>query len=76
MKARIAALAVALAIGAPFAAAEESKPAPWLVAQYDRKMPQCKIDERNVPVGSTTCREGYTHVCTGRGIWERTGKPC
>ena len=77
MKSAIAALAVALALGGPANAAQEApKPAPWLVAQSDRKMPTCQIDAREVPVGATTCREGRTHVCTARGTWEDTRKPC
>jgi hypothetical protein len=77
MKLHIAALALALAAAAPAnAVQDQSKPAPWLVAQTDRKMPSCRLDERNVPVGSTTCRERFTHVCTARGTWERTNKPC
>ena len=77
MKARIVTLALAIAIGAPaFASAEASKPAPWLVAQYDRRMPTCKVDNRDVPVGTTTCREGKELVCNGRGAWEDTRKAC
>ena len=76
MKAHIAALALALFASTSATALEERKPGPWLVAQSDRKMPTCEIDHRQVPVGATTCREGYTHLCTPRGTWERTNKPC
>ena len=77
MKAPIAVLAFALIASTPATALEEgARPAPWLVAQSDRRMPTCRLDERDVPVGATTCREGYTHVCSPRGGWERTNKPC
>ena len=53
-----------------------SKPAPWLVAQADRPKPKCQVDGRDVPVGSTFCREGSLHVCDGRGTWSDSRKPC
>ena len=74
MKAILTALAFALVTGA--LAQEAPKPAPWLVAQYDRRLPTCKQEERDVPSGTTTCREGRSFICTGRGTWETTGKPC
>jgi hypothetical protein len=74
MKAILAAVTLCLAAGA--FAHEPSKPAPWLVAQSDRRMPMCKQEERDVPSGTTTCREGRSYICSGRGSWETTGKPC
>jgi hypothetical protein len=77
MKTPIAVLALALAISVPANAEQEtSKLAPWLVAQGDRRMPTCKQDEREVPVGTTVCREGKSLICSGRGAWEDTRKPC
>ena len=77
MKARIAALALTIATSVWAAAPQEAaKPAPWLLAQYDRRMPSCKSEERDVPVGTTMCRDGSTWVCSGRGVWESSGKPC
>jgi hypothetical protein len=77
MKTPIAVLALAFAISIPANAQPEPyKPAPWLVAQGDRRMPTCKQDERDVPVGTTVCREGKTVICSGRGAWEDTRRPC
>ena len=74
MKAAIATLVLAFSVSVQ-AQQETAKPAPWLVAQ-DRRMPTCKVDEREVPVGTMTCRQGQTYVCSGRGAWEANGKPC
>ena len=74
MKAAIAALVLGFSVNV-LAQHEPARPAPWLVAQ-DRRMPTCKVDERDVPVGTTTCRQGQTYVCSGRGAWEGNGKPC
>jgi hypothetical protein len=68
--------ALTLATAASASAPHEAPKAPWLVAQYDRKMPSCKNDDREVPVGTTMCREGNTWICSGRGTWDNTGKRC
>ena len=54
--------------------AAKASAAPWLVAQ-DRRMPSCQVDNREVPVGTTSCREGRLWVCERSG-WATTGKPC
>ena len=76
MKTILAMLALALATGALATSQETAKPAPWLVAQNDRRLPTCKQEERDVPSGTMLCREGRTMICSGRGTWEQTGKPC
>jgi hypothetical protein len=58
------------ALRAPAAAA------PPILAQYDRPRPTCKDDERDMPRGSTVCRDGRHLVCGVRGQWEDSGKPC
>jgi hypothetical protein len=54
----------------------ESKSAPWLVAQYERRMPTCKLEDRNVPIGTAFCKEGRTWRCGPSGNWEDTRKAC
>ena len=49
-------------------------PLTWLLAQ-DRRMPTCKLDEREVPTGTTICRKKRFVACE-RGEWVDTGKPC
>jgi hypothetical protein len=74
MKARIAVVALVLTSSVWADAPRQStEPAPWLVA--DRRMPTCKSDNRDLPVGTTWCREGRTWICSPRG-WEDTRKPC
>lgn len=56
------------------AAAPEAARAPWLLAQ-DRSMPSCKLDNRDVPTGTTYCRQKRLWVCE-RGSWVDSGKAC
>lgn len=77
MRTSLAVLAFAIASSVwADAPRQTEQPAPWLIAQYDRRMPSCKSEDRDVPVGTTACREGNTWVCSGRGVWENTGKRC
>ena len=52
------------------------QPSPWLLAQYDRRQPTCRDDEKEMPRGSMVCRQGRVMVCNPRGAWEDTTKPC
>jgi len=74
----IALIAASAGAGAPpenpAVRAPERAAAPWLLAQ-DRRMPTCKIDNRDVPTGTTSCRQKRLWVCE-RGDWVNTGKPC
>ena len=54
--------------------AVKASPAPRLFAQ-DRPMPTCSLDNRQVPVGSTSCQEGRLMICERSG-WTSTGKSC
>lgn len=91
MKNRLAGLALALpfvalnagstvppeARAAPASApstASGSAPPTWLLAQ-DRRMPACKLDNRDVPVGTTICQQKRVWVCE-RGQWVNSGKLC
>lgn len=56
------------------AAASEPAPLPWLLVQ-DRRMPTCQTDGREVPVGTTYCRQKRLWSCERAG-WTDTGKPC
>jgi hypothetical protein len=49
---------------------------PLILAQYDRPMPTCRDDEKEMPRGSSVCREGRLMLCNPRGAWEDTRKPC
>ena len=49
---------------------------PWLLAQYDRRQPTCRDDEKEMPRGSMVCRQGRVMLCNPRGAWEDTAKPC
>jgi len=53
--------------------APEPAPQPRLLAQEG--MPTCKMEDRNVPTGTTFCREKRVWVCE-RGSWVNSGKPC
>ena len=46
----------------------------WLLAQ-DRRMPSCQMDGREVPVGTTYCRQQRIWSCERSG-WTNTGNPC
>ena len=46
----------------------------WLLAQ-DRRMPSCQMDGREVPVGTTYCRQQRVWSCERSG-WTNTGNPC
>ena len=49
---------------------------PLILAQSDRPRPTCKDDEKDLPRGATTCRNGRVMLCNPRGNWEDTKKPC
>ena len=52
-------------------------PAPWLLVQrWEPPPPTCEMDNRRVPIGATTCREGQEYVCRQSGQWETTRKKC
>jgi hypothetical protein len=55
------------------AALQPASPLPWLVAQ---RSPSCEMENRRVPVGARTCREGQEWVCKRTGQWEPTRKKC
>lgn len=59
------------------AAGETPLPASrFLLAQYDRRQPTCRDDEKEMPRGSMICRNGRVVLCNPRGAWEDTAKPC
>ena len=79
---RIVAAGIALIAASAGAGAPPENPAvrapapaaaPWLLAQ--ERMPTCKVDNRNVPTGTTACRQKRLWVCE-RGDWVNTGKAC
>ena len=85
MKRYLGMLAVLIALFAANASSSTPQPssalpsakapaAPWLLAQ-DRRMPTCSLDNREVPVGSSSCREGRLWICQPGG-WVSTGKEC
>jgi len=47
-----------------------------LILAQGRGEATCKMEERDVPQGTTTCKEGFVVRCTPRGTWEKTGKAC
>ena len=55
------------------AATSEPAPATRLLAQEG--MPTCKLDNRDVPTGTTFCREKRVWICE-RGSWVNSGKLC
>ena len=57
-------------------ARETPQPSPFLLAQYDRRQPTCRDDEKELPRGSMICRDGRVMLCNPRGAWEDTAKPC
>jgi len=67
-------LAAMLSLPTQARAPEEQKA--LLILAQGRGEATCKMEERNVPQGTTTCKEGYVVRCTPRGTWERTGKAC
>jgi hypothetical protein len=73
----IASLAIALLASPVGAARNEPAPAPWMVAQIaERPLPTCEVDNRRVPRGAHTCREGKLLVCGAYGNWVDSGKAC
>jgi hypothetical protein len=52
------------------------QPAASLILAQGRGEATCKLEERNVPQGTTYCKEGFVVRCTPRGTWEKTGKGC
>ena len=47
-----------------------------LVAEAPRPRPTCKDDERDLPRGSTICRNGRVMVCSPQGTWQDRGRAC
>lgn len=72
----IASLAIALLASPAGAARTGQSQAPWLVAQTERQLPTCEADNRRVPRGAHTCRDGKLLVCGAYGNWVDSGKAC
>lgn len=49
---------------------------PLILAQSERRRPGCKNDGRELPRGIMVCYEGKLMLCSPRGTWEDTGRPC
>ena len=71
----VAALLAAMLALPSQARAPEAQKSLLLLAQ-GRGEATCKQEERNVPQGTTYCKEGYVVRCSPRGTWEKTGKAC
>lgn len=76
MKLTIGCLAIALLASPAGAARTEQSQARWMLAQSERQLPTCEVDNRRVPRGSTTCREGRLLHCGPYGNWVDSGKAC
>lgn len=85
MKPILFAVAVAICAALPAANAQESflekaaRERPMdsrltLTALYAR--PVCHDDGRDLPRGSQTCRNGRLMICSPRGTWQDSGRPC